>query len=79
MPKDHEGPHAGGSIVDTTRANTTPEQLDNDDSRTTEDQPTDAADPRQPAASKKKQVGSAGGGPYAAGEPGEQRPGRSGR
>jgi hypothetical protein len=37
------------------------------DSRTTEDLPIDAADPRQPAARKKRQVGSAGGGPYAAG------------
>jgi len=45
---------------------------DQPDPRTTEDLPTDAADPRQPAARKEGQVGSAGGGPYAAGRPEDQ-------
>ena len=30
MPNERDGQHAGGSIVDTTRANTSPEQINKD-------------------------------------------------
>ena len=30
MTKDRDGKHAGGSIVDTARANTSPEQIEED-------------------------------------------------
>jgi hypothetical protein len=30
MPDDRDGQHAGGSIVDTTRANTSPEEIKKD-------------------------------------------------
>jgi hypothetical protein len=33
MPQDRDGKHAGGSIVDTTRANTSPEQIEKDNEK----------------------------------------------
>jgi hypothetical protein len=33
MSKDRDGEHAGGSIVDTTRANTSPEQIEKDNEK----------------------------------------------
>jgi hypothetical protein len=52
---------------------------ENDDDEPAEALPVDAADPRQPRARRRDQIGSAGGGPYAAGRPEDQRAGRRDR
>ncbi|AGZ41110.1 hypothetical protein [Actinoplanes friuliensis] len=49
---------------------------DRPDRDTSDNLPTDAADPHQPAARRRQQIGSAGGGPYAAGRPEDQHPDR---